>query len=132
MTYFLDTNTCIFHLNGTAPRLSDKLEHSPPSGIAIPSMVAAELVYGAEKSAKRESNLKRAELFLSLFDIVPFDHGAAKIYGAIRRDLEHRGRIIGGNDLVIAATVLAHNGTLVTNNTGEFSRVRDLLLEDWL
>ena len=131
MTYFLDTNICIFHLNGSAPGLSDILEHTQPSSIAIPSMVAAELMYGAEKSAKRESNLEKIGLLLSLYDIVSFDLSAAQIYGAIRRDLEYRGQIIGGNDLIIAATVLAHKGTLVTNNTGEFSRVRGLLLEDW-
>lgn len=38
---------------------------------------------------------------------------------------------IGGNDLWIAATALAHGATLVTNNTGEFTRVSDLVLEDW-
>jgi tRNA(fMet)-specific endonuclease VapC len=132
MTYFLDTNICIFHLNGTAPRLSNVLEHTAQSSIAIPSIVAAELIYGAEKSAKREHNLEKTGLFLSLYDIIPFDLDAAKIYGAIRRDLEYSGQIIGGNDLIIAATVLARKGTLVTNNTGEFSRVRGLLLEDWV
>ena len=132
MTYFIDTNVCIFHLNGSAQKLSNVLEHTPPSNIAIPSMVAAELVYGAEKSAKRDSNLEKIKLFLSLYDIVPFDLNAAQIYRTIRRDLEYSGQIIGGNDLIIAATVLAHEGTLVTNNTGEFSRVQGLVLEDWV
>ena len=94
-------------------------------------MVAAELIYGAEKSLKREYNLEKVTLFLSLFEIVPFDASAAQLYGAIRCSLERVGEIIGGNDLVIAATVLASNGTLVTNNTGEFSRVSGLQVEDW-
>jgi tRNA(fMet)-specific endonuclease VapC len=33
--------------------------------------------------------------------------------------------------MLIAATVLANNGTLVTANTGEFRRVQGLLLENW-
>ena len=131
MTYFLDTNTCIFHLNGSAPGLSNRLENTPTTSVAIPSMVAAELVYGAEKSAKRDQNLKKIGMFLSLYDVVPFDLLVAQVYGAIRRELENTGRSISGNDLTIAATVLAHKGTLVTNNTGEFARVRGLLLEDW-
>ena len=49
----------------------------------------------------------------------------------IRADLETRGVVIGGNDLWIAATALAHGATLVTNNTAEFSRVPGLQLEDW-
>ena len=34
-------------------------------------------------------------------------------------------------DLWIAATARATGGTLVTNNTGEFSRVPNLPVEDW-
>jgi tRNA(fMet)-specific endonuclease VapC len=78
MIYFLDTNTCIFHLNGSAPKLSNLLEHTPPASIRIPAMVAAELIYGAEKSMKREYNLEKAKLFLSLYEIVPFDASAAQ------------------------------------------------------
>jgi tRNA(fMet)-specific endonuclease VapC len=38
---------------------------------------------------------------------------------------------IGGNDMMIAATALAHGLTLVTHNTGEFGRIAGLQLEDW-
>ena len=131
MTYFLDTNICIFHLNGSSHGISRRLEQTPLPNVKIASMVAAELIYGAEKSMKREYNLEKIMLFLSLFNIVPFDEKAASVYGAIRSDLERRGLIISGNDLVIAATVLANGGTLVTNNTDEFSRVKGLTLEDW-
>ena len=56
---------------------------------------------------------------------------AAEVYGRIRADLAARGTPIGANDLLIAAIALAHTLTLVTHNTGEFSRVARLLLEDW-
>ena len=55
----------------------------------------------------------------------------AEHYARIRADLEKRGVTIGGNDLWIAATALAHGATLVTNNTDEFTRVPGLLIEDW-
>jgi len=42
-----------------------------------------------------------------------------------------KGRPIGPNDLMIAATARAHDAVLVTNNTGEFSRVAGLRMEDW-
>jgi len=38
---------------------------------------------------------------------------------------------LAGLAVVIAATALAHRGTLVTHNTREFRRVRGLSLEDW-
>ena len=131
MTYFLDTNACIYHLNDRAPNLSRRLEQTPSRDIRVPSMVAAELLYGAEKSMKRQYNLRIFKLFLSLYEIAGFDEKAAIIYAAIRAELERNGQMIGGNDLVIAATVLAHEGTLITHNTNEFSRVNGLVVNDW-
>ena len=131
MTYCLDTNTCIYHLNDSAPKLSDRLEEMPFRDIKIPSMVVAELFYGAEKSAKREYNFKVFRTFLTLYEIARFDERAAEHYAAIRAELERRGQRIGGNDLVIAATALSNDAVLVTHNIDEFSRVDGLKLEDW-
>ena len=94
-------------------------------------MVAAELLYGAEKSAKREHNTQLFKTFLSIFEIIDFDEKAAQYYATIRTELEHKGLIIGGNDIIIAATTIANNGTLVTHNTGEYSRIEKLQTEDW-
>ena len=94
-------------------------------------MVAAELLYGAEKSAKREDNLKLFRTFLSVFKIINFDEKAAEHYAVLRTELERKGLIIGGNDIIIAATVLANNGILVTQNTGEFSYIKNLKTADW-
>lgn len=132
MIYFLDTNICIYHLNGSAPNLSRILEQSPPSNIKIASMVAAELIYGAGKSVKREHNLTKVKLFLSLYDIVPFDEKSAEIYGILRGELERAGRVISGNNMIIAATVLSNGGSLVTRNVDEFSRVNGLTVVDWV
>ena len=41
-----------------------------------------------------------------------------------------RGAPIGSNDLIIAATVIAHHGTLITCNTKEFNRVPDIKLRN--
>ena len=99
--------------------------------LKIPAIVAAELVHGAEKSAYPTRNMEQVEKFLMPFEIAPFDILAAYSYGKIRSSLEKRGEVIGPNDLIIAATVLSQNGILVTNNTKEFSRVKNLVWEDW-
>ncbi len=52
-------------------------------------------------------------------------------YGLIRAELERVGRPIGRNDLLIAAHARALSATLVTRNVREFSRVPDLVIEDW-
>jgi len=131
MIYFLDTNICIFHLNNSRQSMSARLKNTPIDDVFIPSMVAAELLYGAEKSVKREQNLKICKSFLSIYEIVPFDENAAEHYARIRAELEREGIPIGSGDIVIAATALAHSGIVVTQNTGEFSRVNGLVIEDW-
>jgi tRNA(fMet)-specific endonuclease VapC len=52
-------------------------------------------------------------------------------YSLIRADLAAKGTPIGPNDLMIASIALAHDLTLVTHNTSEFSRVPGLRIEDW-
>ena len=62
---------------------------------------------------------------------MPFDDKAANIFGEIRAYLASLGKPIGPYDLQIAAIALAHNVTVVTHNTDEFSRVPNLRIEDW-
>lgn len=56
---------------------------------------------------------------------------AAEYYGRIRAELAAQGSPIGPNDLMIAAIALANELTLVTHNVNEFSRISDLIIEDW-
>ncbi len=57
---------------------------------------------------------------------------ASQHYGSIRTDLEKRGQGIGVNDLPIAAHARSEGLILVTNNTGEFTRVPVLMVENWV
>ncbi len=94
-------------------------------------IVKAELHYGAYRSRRARENLKLLRDFLRQFSSLPFDDRAVKIYGRIRRELERSGQSIGPYDLIIAAVAIGHGAILVTHNTKEFRRVRDLRLEDW-
>jgi tRNA(fMet)-specific endonuclease VapC len=132
MNYFLDTNTCIYFLKNTSKAFLDKFSSINAKDIKIPSIVVAELHYGALKSVKKEENIARISKFIALYDVVSFDKKSAEIYGDVRRKLESIGNIIGGNDLLIASIVLANDGILVTHNTKEFNRVENLIVEDWL
>ena len=69
--------------------------------------------------------------FLSPFKIAPFDSRCAEHYGRIRATLASRGKTIGPNDLLIAATALANGAVLVTRNAREFQRVPGLTVEVW-
>lgn len=52
--------------------------------------------------------------------------------GDIRAELEIAGQPIGANDLLIGAQAYALGLILVTDKTGEFSRIRGLMIENWL
>ena len=69
--------------------------------------------------------------FLSIAEIVSFDAGATSQYGLIRADLQRKRIPIGQMDLLIAAHAKANNCILVTNNMREFTRVDNLVVEDW-
>ena len=45
--------------------------------------------------------------------------------------MERRGLGIGPMDILIVATALAHNATLVTRNVREFGRIQGLVVVDW-
>ena len=131
MKYFLDTNICVYYLNNSNARVKEQINRMFTANIKIPSMVAAELLYGAEKSGKREYNLGLFKTFISLYEIINFDEKAAGYYASIRAELEKKGQIIGSSDIIIASTVLANEGILVTHNISEFSRIKELRIEDW-
>ena len=131
MAWFLDTNACIMHLRGRHPELSARWRRHRAEDLAIPLTTYAELLVGAEKSSQPDRVLRQIETLLEAHEIVEITEEVAEHYARIRAGLEGRGVGIGGNDLWIAATALAHGATLVTNNTGEFSRVPGLLVEDW-
>ena len=127
----LDTNICIYIINTRPPEVLARFHQFRLGEIGASSVVAAELAYGVAKSGS-ERNRKALEMFLAPLEIIPFDEKAIWAYGELRADLERQGQLIGSLDTLIAAHALSLNALLVTNNTREFSRVKDLRLENWV
>jgi tRNA(fMet)-specific endonuclease VapC len=131
MAFLLDTNVCIGILTGRSPRAVEKLRQLSPSDVQVCSVVRAELLFGARNSTRVEANLTLLATFLAPFASVPFDDFAADLYGQLRANLHRAGELIGPNDMLIAATALAHDLTLVTRNVKEFARIPGLRWVDW-
>lgn len=129
MIYMLDTNICIYAMNGNLSVLN-KLNEVKDNSI-ISSIVYAELVFGIENSNCKGKNYRTLNGFLEPIGILPFDRSAAKRYGEIRFFLQHLGIPIGDHDIMIAAHALSLGLPLVTNNVREFERVPDLKIENW-
>ncbi|HDY90187.1 MAG TPA: type II toxin-antitoxin system VapC family toxin [bacterium] len=132
MKYYLDTNICVYYIKGKYPKLLEKLLSKHPNDIKIPAIVKAELIYGAQKSERKENNEEVIRKFLLPFEIIAFGDKQSEIYGKIRADLEKKGEIIGPNDLLIASIVLSEDGILVTNNEKELKKVKELKIENWV
>jgi len=129
--YLLDSNICIYIINGRPKKVVQKIKEYNPPEIKLSSISIAELEYGVSKSENREKNRQALIHFASAFDIVDFNDDDAEIYGFIRADLEKKGQVIGPYDMQIAAQAISRNMVLVTNNVKEFCRVKNLKIENW-
>jgi tRNA(fMet)-specific endonuclease VapC len=131
LSYLLDTNVCVRLLNNTSPAVSERLADKEPEDIYLSTVTQMELYYGAYRSAQVERNLAVLERFFSQFAVLQLDTESARIAGRIRAELAALGKPIGPYDSQIAAIAIVNNLILVTHNTGEFSRVNGLQIEDW-
>jgi len=130
--YLLDTNICAYLMRGSYPSLNRKVLSIPPSELAISSVTLFELEYGAAKANWGSKRLEDLHFFLSAFQVIPFTEYDAVVTGRIRAELVKAGQPIGSYDIQIAGQGVARDITVVTHNTGEFSRVPGITLEDWV
>ncbi|MGE5477772.1 MAG: type II toxin-antitoxin system tRNA(fMet)-specific endonuclease VapC [Bacteroidales bacterium] len=131
LRYMLDTNLCIRVLRDRPPALRERF-NAEATALCISTVTLAELLYGAEKSARPVEMRHQVEGFAARVAVLPFDDPAAAHYGDIRAELERRGQVIGPYDLMIAGHARSRGLVVVTGNLGEFGRVAGLRSEDWL
>ena len=131
LRYMLDTDTCSYVMKRSNPAVLKRLQEVRVSDVCISVITKSELLFGVEMSPRRPQDETALNGFLAYVEVLDFPGEAAAHYAKIRADLKTRGTMIGANDLFIAAHARSLGLTLVTNNTGEFGRVRDLTLENW-
>ena len=130
--YLLDTNICIYIKNHRPAEVLARFSKLPPGKVAMSSITYGELCFGAEKSSKPRESRQILEHLIALIPVLPLDATASMHYGKIRQSLQVSGKLIGNNDLWIAAHALAGKLILVTNNVAEFRRVPGLKVENWV
>jgi tRNA(fMet)-specific endonuclease VapC len=131
MKYLVDTNILIYLCNSHSISLEKKFIALSPLEFCTSAITVGELIYGVNKSKHRDRNLQAILKILSSFQIIDFDSRDGWEYGEIRAELEKKGTIIGGNDIMIAAQARRRGLTVITNNTKEYKRVWGLSVEDW-
>lgn len=102
-----------------------------PFGISI--VTVAELLHGVERADTEVRRIKRqafVERVLDIFPILPFDVAAARIYARIWAALARKGETVGAHDLIIAATAISLDYSVLTMNRRDFGKVEGLKLEN--
>lgn len=130
MTHLLDTNICSAHMRRPGGLAHRFFQYA--GGLAIPTIVMAELYAGAYHHPNPERLLAAISDMLQELSLLDFDAACAEQFGKIRGTLMKQGIQVSTVDLMIASVALVHDLTLVTHNLADFKNVPDLRLEDWL
>lgn len=125
--FILDTNIVIAIFSGET---SIKEHLLKADEIFISSIVLGELFFGAFKSKRSKTNLKRISDFADSISILMCDKDTAYQYGNVKNKLLDKGKPIPENDIWIAAVAMQNNLILVTRD-GHFSEIEDLRYENW-
>jgi len=129
--YLLDTDTCSYIMKRSNGAVLKRLQQVPVGDVCISVITKSELLFGVELSLRRQQDEVALNAFLRYVEVLDFPDAASLHYAKIRADLKTLGTMIGANDLFIAAHARSLGLMLVTNNTREFGRVRDLAIENW-
>lgn len=131
MAYLIDSDWVIDHLTGI-PDASGLLLRLAPAGIAISIITYMEVYQGVLMSTDQAAAELRFRELVETLPLLPLSPAVARRCAAVRADLRRQGRRVGGRalDLIIAATALEFNLTLVTRNLRDYRDIPGLSLLD--
>jgi tRNA(fMet)-specific endonuclease VapC len=129
--FLLDTNIISDLMRHPDGGVAAKIAEVGERRVSTSIIVAAELRYGAAKK-KSQRISHQLDMILAAMDVLPLEPPVDHRYGRLRAELESSGKLIGPNDLLIAAQALTLDCVLVTDNEREFERVPGLRWENWL
>jgi tRNA(fMet)-specific endonuclease VapC len=101
-----------------------------PFGISV--ITVAELLHGVERADTHTRKIKRqafVEKIIEFFPVFPLDIAVARTYARLWASLASRGITVGSHDLIIAATALSMDYTIITANTRDFGKIEGLEVE---
>lgn len=130
MAYLIDTDTIVFALRGEESVLA-RFEENKQIPISISMITYAELVFGAKRSQNEQKNMILVNHIRDIYQIEQLSEGVMEVFADIKAKLFESGSRIEDMDLMIAATALYNDLTLVTNNTKHFEKIPNLKLENW-
>jgi predicted nucleic acid-binding protein len=121
--YLLDTDWIIDMLNGRteARRVIDSLNDE----VAMSIVSCAELFEGTATLSRGDIRRDELERFVESATVIGLDTDIARTFGSLRARLRTAGQLIGDMDLLIAATAVRWDMTLITRDR-HFERIGEL------
>ena len=126
MRYLLDTDWAIYYLR-RRPNVVQRLDALFPEGVGISIISVAELYAGAAGAVDPIAGEVEVSKFLAAaITLVELDYETCRIFAREQVRLRRSGNLIPDFDLLIGATALRHNFTLLSNNRRHFERIAGL------
>jgi tRNA(fMet)-specific endonuclease VapC len=123
--YLIDSDWIIDALAGV-PAALGTLEQLSADGLAVSIVAFGEIIEGAYLFPDPETYLALFRQFLSGFMILPLTEPIMEVFASNRARLRRQGMLIPDLDLLIAASALSFDLTLLTRNVRHFARLPDL------
>ena len=129
MPYLIDTDWVI-DLLASVPEALQLLDRLAQDGIAISIITYMEAYQGVERSPHPEEAQSKLTAFLNSVPVIPLTPAVAQRCARLRETLRKQGRRVNARslDLIIAATALEYNLTLVTRNAEDYADIPGLKL----
>jgi predicted nucleic acid-binding protein len=125
--YLVDSDWLIDAFLGV-PTAVNLLARLRDDGLAVSIISYGELFEGAIGSPDPTTELARFRRFLARLALLGLDDAIMEHFARIRAELRRRGQLIPDLDLLIAATAMHHDLTLLTRNVRHFHRIPQLRL----
>ena len=122
----------IIALERNRGKIEELISGREDEAIGISVVTVAELLHGVERADSEARRLKRqafVEKVIEQFPVFSFDVAAARIYARIWASLIQRNFTVGAHDLIIAATAISLDYTVITSNRRDFEKIDGLKLE---
>lgn len=127
----LDSDTLSFYFKGNAAVIQKIDSYLIAYGFIHVSVITYYEILNGLLFKDARAQLQRFQQFIQLNQVLPVNLAVAEVAAKIYADLRKNNQMIGHNDVLIGATALENDLTLVTNNTNHFSRIPGLSLDNW-
>lgn len=127
MNYLVDTDRVVDYLKGR-PKAVELFTNLLDKGLSISIITYGEIYEGIYFGQDPKSTQRGFLQFLRGVNVLPLNRTVMKEFARIRGKLRQEKKLIGDPDIMIAATAIVNNLTLISGNKKDFQRLERIKL----